>query len=150
MLIQNNGVMSVYSKSPRNHFFAQISEQVDRLEAAALYGLCYVGERCVVEARSNGRYIDRTGNLRSSIGYAVVKDGVLYKVGGLASNAGEARDLIEKLASENSKGIVLIVVAGMNYACYVEAIGLNVITSAELLADKLVPEMLKKIGFSIR
>lgn len=141
--------MAIYSKSSNNRFFAQISEQIDRLEAAALYGLCYVGERCVVEARTNGMYVDRTGNLRSSIGYAVVKNGELYKVGGMVGKAGESRDLIERLAS-GSKGFVLIVIAGMNYACYVEAIGLNVITSAELLSDKLVPEMLRKIGFAIR
>lgn len=142
--------MSIYHKSPINHFAAQISAQIDRLEEASLHGLCYVGERCLVEARTNGRYKDRTGNLRSSIGYAVIKNGELYKVGGLIGKAEESQGLIEKLVSKNSKGYVLIVVAGMKYATYVEAIGLNVITSAELLADKLVPEMLKKIGFAIR
>lgn len=36
---------------------------------------CFVGESCIVEARNGGDYIDRTGNLRSSIGYAVLRDG---------------------------------------------------------------------------
>lgn len=33
------------------------------------------GERFVKYARENGSYEDRTGNLRSSIGYIIVKNG---------------------------------------------------------------------------
>ena len=57
---------------------------------------------------------------------------------------------MSKLISENSKGIVLIVVAGMNYARYVEKMGLNVLDSSEMLAKKLVPRMLKDLGFKRR
>ena len=31
-----------------------------------------VGERCIIEARDNGAYTDRTGNLRNSVGYVVL------------------------------------------------------------------------------
>ena len=57
---------------------------------------------------------------------------------------------MSKLISENPKGIVLIVVAGMNYARYVEKMGLNVLDSSEMLAKKLVPRMLKDLGFKRR
>lgn len=36
-----------------------------------------LGEMCVENARMNGNYMDQTGNLRSSVGYAVFKDGTL-------------------------------------------------------------------------
>lgn len=57
---------------------------------------------------------------------------------------------MSRLISENSKGIVLIVVAGMNYARYVEKMGLNVLDSSEMLAKKLVPIMLNDLGFKRR
>ena len=41
---------------------------------------------------------------------------------------------------------MLVLVAGMDYAVYVEAKALNVLNSAEGLANKLVPEMLRKAG----
>ena len=68
------------------------------------------------------------------------------------NGAKEGQNLLDKLADEFAgkypKGIVLIVAAGMEYAVYVEEIhNLNVLTSAELLADDLVPRYLKKLGF---
>jgi hypothetical protein len=38
----------------------------------------------------------------------------------------------------------------MNYAAYVERNGYNVLTSAELLADELVPKLLKQLGFTTK
>ena len=35
----------------------------------------HMGERCVLKAVLAGTYVDRTGNLRASIGYSVFKDG---------------------------------------------------------------------------
>lgn len=55
-------------------------------------------------------------------------------------------DFLKSVIAENSRGIVLIVVAGMNYAKYVEAIGLNVLDSSEILAKKLVPQILRDLG----
>ena len=54
-----------------------------------------------------------------------------------------------QLAPEISNGIALIVSAGMEYAVYVEARGLNVLSSAELLAESLTPQLLRAVGFKI-
>jgi hypothetical protein len=51
-----------------------------------------------------------------------------------------------QLVSKFPKGIVLIVDAGMHYASYVSAKGYDVIDSAELLAQQLVPEILKRLS----
>lgn len=119
--------------------------------------LCYVGEQCIIEARDGGNYTDQTGNLRSSIGYAVVWDGKVVqrdcidKVKQGDKGVSDGDDYLSKCIKKRSrKGIVLIVTAGMNYAEYVEAKGYNVLTSAELKAGPLVKSLLTRLGFRMK
>ena len=130
-----------------------INECIAKKIKIACYNLSKVGEQLVNTARSTDSYKDQTGNLRSSIGYIVLVDGKIYQMsnfetvsnGSKGSISGKlfANDIIKRF----NIGVVLVVVAGMNYAAYVSAKGYDVIDSAELLADKLVPKMLKQIGF---
>ena len=118
---------------------------------------CYVGEQCIIEARNNGDYTDQTGNLRSSIGYAVVWNGKVVKrdcidkikIGEEGVSQGE-KYLSDRIRKASKKGIVLIVTAGMNYAEYVEAKGYNVLSSAELKAGPLIKSILTQIGFKVK
>lgn len=137
----------------KNAFYNYVIEQVEGARIGAINALNYVGLQCVTEARKNGRYTDQTGNLRSSIGYAILEDGKPVKKGTfnkVKATAGEAQGqgeaLITRLASTYNRGLVLVVVAGMDYAAYVEARGYNVLNSAETLAKTLVPQMLKQLG----
>lgn len=109
----------------------------------------YVGELCLKEARIGGNYIDRTGNLRNSIGYTVLLDGSVNSESSFAETQGGStgKKFLDSLKKNYPKGIVLIVSAGMNYAAYVEARNYNVTTSAELLAERLVPQIMTKLGF---
>ena len=50
-----------------------------------------------------------------------------------------------KMANECSSAFSLIIVAGMNYAAYVEAKGYNVILPAELKAKKDFPAAMNKL-----
>ena len=61
----------------------------------------------------------------------------------------EGKDFATSLASRYRKGIVLIVVAGMSYAYYVKKRGYDVLDSGELLAENLVPKMLRSLGFKV-
>ena len=118
---------------------------------------CYVGEQCIVEARDNGDYTDQTGNLRSSIGYAVLWNGKIIqkecadkvKNGDEGTSKGE-KFLPDRIKKAQKKGVVLIVTAGMNYAEYVEAKGYNVLTSAELKAGPMIKSILTQIGFKVK
>lgn len=129
-----------------------LQEKIAKYEEKIVRILRFVGEKCINEAREYGSYQDRTGNLRSSIGYVVLKDGKsiekggfqLTKSGGNGQKEGEA--FINKVTSQYSKGFVLVVVAGMRYASYVEAHNYNVLTSAELLAEREVPKLLKALS----
>jgi hypothetical protein len=135
-----------------------ITELIERKEREIVRSLCYVGERCVNEARSyNGKaYTDQTGNLRSSTGYVVVEDGNIVQTGGFGQvkNGGQGmsdgRGFAMQLSGRFPQGICLIVVAGMKYASYVSAKGYNVLDSSELLAERLVPQMLNQLGINRR
>lgn len=140
-----------------NDIGLRIEAGVEIKVKALITMLCYVGEQCIKEARENGSYRDQTGNLRSSIGYAVLRDGNVIqknyagKTGeGYAGEAEGKSFLKQKIGLAPKKGLVLIVTAGMNYAEYVEAMGYNVLSSAELKAEYLVRTMLTRLGFEFK
>lgn len=143
--------MPIKRLSPRNAFGQYLERKAGELRRVLVNNLIYVGEQAVKEARLRGRYQDRTGNLRSSIGYCILDDGKPVKLDGFEvvkdgrQGAEQGRKFIESLMSEHSTGLVLIVVAGMEYAQYVEAMNLNVLDSAEQMAQRLVPELLKAL-----
>lgn len=130
-----------------------ITGRVEAIKKAIVYNLCAVGEQVLNAARLTNSYKDQTGNLRSSIGYVVAVDGEIVqmssfdtvKEGREGSRGG--KEYAMQLVRDFPHGIVLIVVAGMNYASYVSAKGYDVLDSSELLADKLIPQMLQQLGF---
>ena len=122
---------------------------VDRAEERIYKLILKAGEEFVKYARKKGNYQDRTGNLRSSIGYVIVKDGDILTENYELSEKGserhpgmrEAKRLISDLIGVYSKGWVLIGVAAMPYAVYVEAI--DNIDVVSLAADH-VEDWIKK------
>lgn len=153
--------MTFVKKTPDSVFDDFVDGVVERLIKAMINLLEYIGEMCLTEARFGGNYKDRTGNLRNSIGYIIVQDGKIIRENGFDSgmsktadgrriNPGkEARKFAREKAREFPEGLVLIMVAGMNYSSYVAAKGYNVIDSAEDTAERLVPQMMKELGFEI-
>jgi hypothetical protein len=139
-----------------------IEMRIERVIAATVRRLCSIGEQVVTYARdpNRKRYTDRTGNLTSSIGYAVIMDGEIMQHSGFGTVRGpefkkskgkesgskSGRQLLAQLISEYQSGIVLIVVAGMSYAVHVEAKGLDVLDSAEIKAQDLVRKFLDKFN----
>lgn len=134
-----------------------IAERIESINAALVYRMCAIGEQVLNAARTGNfsakPYTDRTGNLRSSIGYVVSLDGEIVQmssfhvVKGGGKGADTGKDFAKQLVKDYPKGIVLIVVAGMHYAAYVSAKGYDVLESAELLAERLVPQMLEQLEF---
>lgn len=119
--------------------------------------LCKVGEIAVKIARENGAYNDISGNLRSSIGYSILKNGrevkrglpqqFKGKKGDGSKGVAEGQKLLRELKSRYPRGIVLIVSAGMNYASYVEDLyHRDVLTSAELKAERLAKALLSALA----
>lgn len=102
----------------------------------------FVAIEAVNNATDLGSYMDRTGNLRNSLGYVIAIDGVVVRE--LFKNEYGSNFAMEVLR-EHQDGIVLIVVAGMNYAVHVESKGYNVLSSAEMFAERRLPELLKQL-----
>lgn len=143
--------MPITNRNPQaaDEFVEQYTAAVRR---AILYKMTYVGEQTIIAARTQGNYTDRTGNLRSSIGYVIIEDGKIVNkstfevVKNGSEGAAEGAKFINRLVSEFPKGMVLVVCAGMKYAAFVAAKGFNVIDSAELLAQRLVPKIITQLG----
>lgn len=123
--------------------------QIERLQ--------YLGEMVVTHARSIPPEIgfnDQTGNLRSSIGYMIFQDGVAVHdffeaVKGGSTGTETGKLLAGQIGGKYPEGIVLVVVAGMNYAVHVESKGKDVLTSAERIAIEELPKMLKALTDNI-
>ena len=137
--------MPITQLTPMSEIDRYTEQQLERLKQVLIRNLMYIGETVLNRARSTNSYKDRTGNLRSSIGYVITVDGRIIQQGKDGSSKGAA--YVKSLARKFPQGICLIVVAGMNYASYVSAKGLDVLDSSELLAERLVPQMLKQLGF---
>lgn len=123
------------------------------IEKGIIRILQYVGEQFVKEARDGlnisgafpkGDYTDQTVNLRSSIGYFVLNDGVIVSsnLQGTADGIGAARQVLDQISEKS--GYQLVGVAGMEYASYVESRGYNVITSQGDIAIVNIDRMLRK------
>lgn len=128
------------------------AERVDRLTIRAL---SYLGEQCVIRVRDRGgdkSWYDQSGNLRSSVGYVIAHNGSIIQYSDFnqvkqgSEGAKVGKDLAEELARRYSNDYVLVIVAGMNYAEYVEAMdNKDVLASTELWSIDQVPKMLEKL-----
>ena len=115
-----------------------IESRVDMAEQKMIEALQYAGEEFVTKARTTGNYTDDTGNLRSSIGYVILKDGEVidqnFQVAGEGSDGQtgkvKAMDFVNEISGDYPDGLVLIGVAGMSYAAAVESKGYDVITGS--------------------
>lgn len=145
--------MPIKQLTPMSEIERYTEEQLDRLKRAIIRTFSYVGEICLTRARNTDSYKDQTGNLRSSIGYVISVDGVVVHASDFnvvksgQNGATSGLSYAKKIARSFPKGICLIVVAGMKYAAYVSAKGLDVLDSSELLADSLTKKMLNQLGF---
>ena len=124
-------------------------------EAKVYQTLVQAGEYAVSKAREGGVYKDITGNLRSSIGYVITKDGNTVTDNFEKSQRGSdrstgvatARQLAVRTAiSVARKGYALVVVAGMEYAAAVQDIsGKEVLEGAVILTENYLSTLISHL-----
>lgn len=128
-----------------------------RIVEAYLKDLAALGDKAVADIREKSQeegFRDSTGNLRSSIGYIVVKDGRILLRGGFERVDGPRRaetsvdgsqeglNYAERLARNYPKGYALIVVAGMDYAAFLQDVeDKDVLASGEIFLNKEVKRL---------
>ena len=132
-----------------------LMREAERVERLTIRALSKLGEQCVKRVRDRAgdkSWYDQTGNLRSSVGYVIAhnKNIIQYSTFNQVNQGSEGvktgKDLAKELAKRYSNNYVLIVVAGMNYAEFVEAMdNKDVLASTELWAREQVPLMLEKL-----
>lgn len=126
-----------------------------------IYRLNFLGNDAVRYIRDRSKedsWEDQTGNLRSSIGYIIVKDGMTIGESGFEKVNGPDRDktdvdgsvegraFAEKLATKYQTGYALIVVAGMEYAAVLEKLdNKDVLASGELYLKRRIKKMLNEM-----
>jgi len=148
------GLIPEFTQSDINRYIDKFANDKER---RAFEVLSFIGIKVSNYARkktpAGGSFHDRTGNLRSSIGYAVIKDGIIkekqleqVKQGAEGISAGEA--LMTELAETFPDGFVLVVTAGMEYAAAVESKGYDVITGGAQMGEKLCKQIKKMLGAS--
>lgn len=150
--------------NPKAQILEMLERKLEAVEEDIADALSYVGEDAVAIARVKAKalpkdYRDHTGNLRSSYGYAVVRnrettgDGMVSPTatsgkgsdgGATGQRAGKA--YLDKLKRKAPRsGLMLVVVAGMRYAKYVQAKGYDVLNSAELKMQEGVNDIAKSL-----
>ena len=125
----------------------------ETLQEQIIIQLQYLGQECVSRIRRRGQsesWIDRTGNLRSSIGSAVYENGkkklstAFESVFGGHEGSESGKRMIDALAKEYSQTYAMVVVAGMDYASYVENMnGKDVLASTRLWAESVIGERIE-------
>ncbi|MBC7948657.1 MAG: hypothetical protein H7Y42_12290 [Chitinophagaceae bacterium] len=132
-----------------------LADRVKLIESAIILSLQRVGEEFVRDCRERGSYQDRTGNLRSSTGYVILQNGQQIFGSGFdqikegKDGATAGKKLIEGLKTQFPTGFVLIGVAGMNYAAFVETKGLDVITGSSITAMESLKKALARLNKKI-
>lgn len=145
MATRKSGLTPLWKKSDINRLFKKVGERADMVIYQILQR---TGEEFVKVARLSGQYIDHTGNLRSSIGYVIAKEGkILGKDFKASESIGtdketgkrEAEQLATDLVRTYNNGYVLIAVAGMKYAVFVEAMeNKDVVSLAASKSDEFI------------
>lgn len=147
--------MGITMKTKMSDISKLIMSQIDRVELLTVRALSRLGEECVKVARDRtpeASWIDQTGNLRSSIGYVIAHNGKIIhysdfkqvKQGNEGTKIG--KDLAAEIVKRTVSDYVLVVVAGMNYAEYVEARdNKDVLATPELFARAELPKMMEKL-----
>jgi len=128
-------------------------QEVERIEQMIQNELIFLGLEFVRTARVQADFTDRTGNLRSSIGFMVLKNGEIihedFEVSqsGTDKQTGKAKGYEYAMEQAGANlGFILIVVAGMEYAVYVEAKGYDVITGSSIKAEEDLKRLFEKLG----
>lgn len=145
-----------------NEMMATLNARAQRMVERYLEELDKLGydaNRYIRNRTAEESWMDRSGNLRSSIGYIVVRDGEICKSGGFErvdgpkrdksseDGSAEGRSYAERLAANYPTGYALIVVAGMEYAAYVEAkANKDVLAGGEIFLKKEVRKLVRRLS----
>lgn len=132
-----------------------INDRIERKKQALFVRLFYIAEECLNNARESHKYKVQTGNLTSSINYCIIDNGEIVKAGEWKATPGtengkagmeKGMEYLRQMAdAQPQDGIAFLMVAGMPYARYVEAMSLDVLETSEDMAARKIKVMIQKL-----
>lgn len=144
------GIRMTTSASALDAFLQRAARKI---QENVLKALSKLGDESVVRIRNRSTkesWIDHTGNLRSSIGFAVYEQGSKYMESAFSQvlsgtdGSVKGKKMINDLAKEYSRVYALVVVAGMEYAGEVEALeSKDVLASTKIWTTSIVEQRVK-------
>ena len=152
--------MGVVMQTPQKAVENYLNAVAEKVDETIVRKMCIFGTECVNKVRDRSKeasWIDHTGNLRSSIGFSVLRGKEVVDIGGFFStNAPEGngsegqqkgKQYLEKEIALCLGDYTLLLVAGMEYASKVEAIeSKDVLASTEIWAKQTWEKALPQIG----
>ena len=127
-----------------------MKKELELIEERQVERLKILGEMCVKYARTIPEDIgfeDPNGDLRSSIGCKVFRNGVSvysnYKVVGDGyEGARMGAELAEKVGRGNKSGVMIVVTFGLDYVYHVEHKGVDTSSSTEQMMNEDLPTLM--------
>jgi hypothetical protein len=125
-----------------------------RIERAIILEMGVMVAQLENHAKASAGYEDQTSNLKGSIGGVVLDNGRKVAEKGFDSDGSEGnatgREFVNSLIGNHPSGLVMIIVAGMEYATYQEDFhNNNVLKKSELKMQRELPIMMKRLKLKI-
>ncbi len=143
--------MGIIANFDIDELFKGVYEAVEDITDAVIQSIIAACTQTVAKARILKTYTDRTTLLRSSIGFVVYDHGQkvvdnFQGAGGASAAEGvsKGKQVAEAAAKEHPAAIVAVVVAGADYALYVESKGYDVVTSPCNELNNLLEQYLRE------
>ncbi|AZA91130.1 Uncharacterised protein [Chryseobacterium nakagawai] len=155
--------MGIEPRFNMNQINSYLQERINTLDELMIRNLNYLGVECVNLAKNLDTYQVQTGNLKNSIGYIIVKHGNILnsvfevKERGPKYDSNETpgevvgENFAKEIAIRYPQGYCLIVVAGMEYASYVEDVHKQpVLQPSQVLAKTRINQIAQSIVNTMR
>lgn len=147
--------MGIEPKFNIDDIFNEIGRKINAIVVGVIEAMEKTCLEITTKAKQLDTYQDQTNNLRSSIGYVVYNNGEkvaeqFTQSGGGSKGAGttgieKGKKVAEEAAKEFPNDLVGVIVAGEDYALYVESKGYDVITGPCLEAYTILEKNLRLV-----
>ena len=145
--------MPIKCNADMSKLFAKIDARTEEAKASYTEAFEMACRDIVNLAKKTNTYKDQTNNLRSSIGFVLYDRGELvtenFSIAGMGTEGDGAKGIVEgkRIAEEAAniypESLIGVIVAGMEYALYVEAKGYDVLTGSCLQAKQILEKYIK-------
>ena len=144
--------MAITRRTPQSEISNTIVASTRNLDRAIIHSMEVAGQQGTNEARAHGEYTDQTGNLRSSTGYVISDEGAIESSSSFdavkngSDGATQGKNLAKSIAGSIKGKKAIVLVAGMDYAPYLQAKGRKVMGDAEEIIKRSLTKQFNDLG----